>query len=483
VLASSDLARQLTLSGLARTSKGLLKRGLRAAVRSSARATGGIDASHFGLERNAAGELSLSGVSLPRLTEQFGSPLQVVNAARVRQNARRFVSAASPDCDVFYSFKTNPVPGVISMLQGEGMGAEVISHYELWLARRLGFAPERIVYNGPVKSEASVRDAIASGILLLNVNHREELKLVVRIARELQRRPRVGVRIVVGGGWSGQFGTPVADGLALRVFEEALASDALDVVGLHAHRGGMLRAETDVVSFVDQTLAFSDELRSHLRLDLQLLNLGGSLASPSVRGLSERELRYNRTFAREIPAPRPDDSLSIERHVALIRERVAAHYARVGVPAPRILLEPGRSVTSDAQMLLARVQSLKADGDREFAILDAGINLAESCRSEYHQLFVASPSAGRTQVYAVAGPICTPADTLYWGVRLPELHSGACLSIMDAGAYFVPFSTSFSYPRPAIVTVDDGVATLLRRAETFEDMVSLDAPNRGGVAR
>jgi diaminopimelate decarboxylase len=134
-------------------------------------------------------------------------------------------------------------------------------------------------------------------------------------------------------------------------------------------------------------------------------------------------------------------------------------------------------------MLLARVQSLKADGDREFAILDAGINLAESCRSEYHQLLVASPSKGRTRVYAIAGPICTPADTLYWGARLPELHSGDCLSIMDAGAYFVPFSTAFSYARPAIVSIDDGAPTLLRRAETFEDMVSLDAHERGGVGR
>jgi diaminopimelate decarboxylase len=263
--------------------------------------------------------------------------------------------------------------------------------------------------------------------------------------------------------------------MARRVFEEARSSGVLDVVGLHAHRGGMLRAEADVTAFVDQALAFVDELREQLGLELTLLNLGGSLASPSVRGLSDKELRYNRTFGRDIPAPQPQGVLGIERHVALISERVAGHFANQGRPAPRVLLEPGRSVTSDAQILVTQVQSLKADGDRLYAILDAGINLAESCRSEFHQLFVASPSDARPELlHALAGPICTPGDTIHWGVRLPRLEAGDLLLVMDAGAYFVPFSTAFSFPRPAIVTVDDGRTQLLRRAETFEDLLAFD---------
>ena len=329
--------------------------------------------------------------------------------------------------------------------------------------------------NGPVKSEVSLREAIESRILLLNVNHREELEPLIRIARELRIRPRVGVRVTVGQGWSGQFGTPVADGLARRVFEEARASDALDVVGLHAHRGGMLRSEAEVTGFVDETLRFADELRGQLGLKLELLNLGGSLASPSVRGLSSRELRENRAFGRAIVAPEPSESLSIEHYVSAVTERVVAHYERVGAPVPRLLLEPGRSVTSDAQMLLTSVHSLKADGERAYAILDAGINLAESCRTEYHELYcVSRPDAAPSHVYALAGPICTPGDTLHWGARLPPLVPGDKLLIMDAGAYFVPFSTAFSFPRPAIVAVDADGVRVLRRAETFEDQLAQD---------
>jgi len=469
---------KLSVADLARASKGVVKRSLRAAFQARGSDDARLSPEHWGLEVDSGGQLSLSGQSLPALATRFGSPLHVVSAGRLRQNARRFLDAAAAarvGCDVFYSFKTNPVPGVISELRALGMGAEVISHYELWLARRLGFPPERIVYNGPVKSEASLREAIESRILLLNVNHREELAPLVKVARELGIRPRVGIRVTLGDGWSGQFGTPVAGGLALRVFQEARSSDALDVVGLHAHRGGMVRSEAEAVGFADEALSFAEELRQQLGLELELLNLGGSLASPSVRGLSGRELRDNRTFARAIPPPAPGQSLAIERYVHAISERVADHYLRVGARAPRLLLEPGRSVTSDAQMLLTTVQSLKVDGERAYAILDAGINLAESCRSEYHEILCATrPRAARSHAYALAGPICTPGDTLHWGVRLPELAPGDQLLIMDAGAYFVPFSTAFSFPRPAIIAVDGETVRVLRRAETFEDQLALD---------
>jgi diaminopimelate decarboxylase len=144
-------------------------------------------------------------------------------------------------------------------------------------------------------------------------------------------------------------------------------------------------------------------------------------------------------------------------------------------PRPRIFVEPGRAVTGDAQMLLASVLRTKADSNMTFAILDAGINLAESCRSEYHQLFSANHfDRPATSVYRIVGPICTPGDTLYWAARLPPLVPGDTVLIMDAGAYFVPFATSFSFPQPPIVMIDHGDVRLLRRGERFDDLVSYD---------
>jgi diaminopimelate decarboxylase len=120
------------------------------------------------------------------------------------------------------------------------------------------------------------------------------------------------------------------------------------------------------------------------------------------------------------------------------------------------------------------VETKRSDG-KTYAILDAGINLAESARNEYHQLFPVNRfGEPRTETYTVVGPICTPGDTLYPAIRLPELRVGDSVAIMDAGAYFVPFSTSFSFPRPAVVMIEDGNVRLLRRAERFEDLIEYD---------
>jgi diaminopimelate decarboxylase len=457
-------------------SKELLKQGLRHLV-ARAGSKPGIPPEQWGLR--ADGALSWEGVDLPRLCVSYGSPLHVVSRQRLRDNARRFLTppnGGAAGCEIFYSYKTNPVPGVLAELHSVGIGAEVISHYELWLALKLGTPPSRIVYNGPAKSEASIRQAIELGIELLNINHREEVAVVARVARELGRRPRVGVRVTLGG-WAAQFGTPVAGGEALAVYEEALGTGCLDVVALHVHRGGMMHSEGEAASYVDEVLAFADELKQRLGVRLEILDLGGSLAPRTVRGLTPRELRLNRTLLRELTAPNPNEAMSIEAYVKQVTNRVSEHYRKRGETVPRVFLEPGRSLTSDAQLLLTTVLGIKKEGEKAYVILDAGINIAESCRSEYHQILSANRhGVAPTRPYTLVGPICTPGDTLRWAVRLPELSVGDTLAIMDAGAYFVPFATSFSFPRPGIVMLEDGEVQTLRRPETFEDLASYDAP-------
>lgn len=433
---------------------------------------------HWGLAVTSAGRLALDGLDLHALGEEHGLPLHVVNAARLRDNARRFMTpppGCTGGCEVFYSYKTNPVPGVLRELHAAGVGAEVISHYELWLALQLGVPPAGIVFNGPAKSDAAIADAIDAGIELLNINHDEEIDVVAGVAARLGRRPRVGIRVTVGAGWTAQFGIPVEGGRAFAAYERAARSPHLEVVGLHVHRGGMIRSEAEVGSFVQPALAFVETLHDRLGLSLQVLNLGGSLGTPTVQSLSSRDVRFNRTFHRALPPADPAAALSIERYLALLIGRVERFYAERRRPRPRIFLEPGRAITGDAQMLLAGVVGTKRDATTTFAILNAGINLAESCRSEYHQLFsVNHAAASATETYTVVGPICTPGDTLYWAARLPPLATGDSVVIMDAGAYFVPFSTAFSFPRPPVVLVDAGVVRPLRRGERFADLIAYD---------
>jgi diaminopimelate decarboxylase len=427
----------------------------------------------------ASGELALRGVSLAALLERWGSPLFVVDLAKIRDNAAMFQhvpAGAARGCEVFYSYKTNPVEGVLRALHAAGVGAEVISPYELWLARRLGVPPERIIYNGPGKSDASIREAVELGIEIINVNHREEIARVAGIARGMRRRARVGIRATSDDGWSAQFGIPIRDGRALAAFAEADADGALEVVGLHAHRGGMIRTEGELRWFVGSMLSFAEEVEGRLGRPLEILNFGGSLGLATVAHLEPRDRKLNQALHRDLPLPAAEGVLEIRRYVEVVLELVNAHYERLQRPRPRVFVEPGRAMTGDAQLLLASVLTTKEVDHARFAVLDAGINIAESVRSEFHQVFSVNRvgSSQALRVHTLVGPICSPGDTLYASIRLPELSPGDVLAVMDAGAYFVPFSTSFSFPRPAIVGVEHGDSFLLRRRETFEDLVRND---------
>ena len=439
----------------------------------------GFEPSRWGLKEEG-GRLSLGGTSLKALVERCGSPLHVIDAQRLERNVASFLRpppGRSRACEVFYSYKTNPIPAVLQRLHQLGVGAEVISPYELWLALQQGVAPERIIYNGPASSEAVMREAITRGLALINCNHREDVGKMARVAERCQKRPSVGIRVVTKGSWSSQFGIPIEGGAALRAYAEALGSPWLRVKAIHAHLGFAIRTRGQLESFVGEVLDFVEQLYTQLGVELEMLDLGGSLCIPTVQGHEAAEKRLSRALFRGFEPPDADGALSIEAYVAGVLELCEEHFRRRGRPMPRILLEPGRAMTGNTQLLLASVLNLNGtpgDGMR-YAILDAGQNIAEAARYEYHQVFhVTRQGQPASQTYALAGPICSPGDVIFQAQRLPPLELGDTLAIMDSGAYFVPFSNAFSYPRPAIVMVDGGRDVLVRRAETFEDMVMRD---------
>jgi diaminopimelate decarboxylase len=430
------------------------------------------------LERHTTGALTLDGERLDELVRRHGSPLFVADMTRLESNASAFLRAppgARGGVEPYYSYKTNPVPAVLQRLHAAGVGAEVISEYEFWLARRLGVPGDRIVLNGPARTPQVLRSAIELGSLV-QVNHREELPLLTELSRSVGKRCRVGLRVVPSGGWGGQFGEPIGSGAALTCYRAMLATPELDVVSLHAHLGGELSSESAARAFASEILDFDGVLRRELGLCVKILDLGGSLACPTTSHYSNRELRLNRGFGTDLVPRDPGSVLDIERYVSVLVSMVEERVQLENRERPRIFVEPGRALTGNAQFLLCRVIGLKESGADGVvhAILDAGVNIAEPMRGEYHQIFLAGPARQGERDYRLVGPICTPMDTLAWSWRLPRLEVGDVLAFMDAGAYFVPFSTSFSFPQPAVVLVDGGKTLVARRAEEFEDLVRRD---------
>jgi diaminopimelate decarboxylase len=433
--------------------------------------------SQWGLTIGSDGRLAADGLALRDLVDTYGSPLHVVSAAALTRNVEAAIApfAAGRGADVFYSYKTNPVPGVLARMHRMGVGAEVISPYELWLALELGVPGDRIIYNGPAKSNASLRVAIESDVLLVNANSPGEVSAIARLASELGRTANLGVRVALPGMWAGQFGIRASSSQMLVSVRVAIDAPHVALRGLHFHRGVAIRDEQVMAAFVNDVLGFCDHVRAQTGWHPEILDLGGSLACPSVAPFPTLQFRYNRALATDLLPPDPSTCLRIGEASALAVGLVATHFSALGLEPPRVVLEPGRALTGNTQLLLTTVLDVKDDGEPWHAIVDAGINIAEPVTSEYHHLLsVSAPGDEPTRSYRLAGPICTPADVLYNNWRLPELAPGHVLAIMDTGAYCVAFSTSFSFPRPPIVLNEAGEIVVLRDGETFDDLCARD---------
>jgi len=431
----------------------------------------------WGLAVGPNGHLWSGDVDLAQLARDQGTPLHVVLGAALDRAATQALAPhrAGLGADIFYSYKTNPVPGVLDRLHRNGVGAEVISPYELWLALRLQVPPERIIYNGPAKSVESLREAIRRQIYLINANSAREAETIVQIAREEGVVANLGLRVSLRSTWGGQFGIRASSTDLADAIETCRSDPWVDLKGLHVHRGKTIRDLPTWESYLGDILTCCDDVRRRTGWHPAVLDVGGSLACPTVDSLPRIEHRFNRAYGTDLLPPDPGACLAIDAASARAAEIVGRHFEAAELAPPQLVQEPGRALTSDTQFLLTSVVDVKLDGAIPYAVLDAGINVAEPVPNEYHQLFSASaPAAPVARSYRLAGPICTPADVLYNNWRLPELDVGHVLAIMDSGAYFVPFSTTFSFPTAPVVVQDGGVIMPARRRQSFDDLVSQD---------
>ena len=425
------------------------------------------------------GHLVIGDCDTLELAQRFGTPLQVVDRSRLRKNFDLFAAGFKdfyPRVEIGYSYKTNPLPGVLRSLHEFGAWAEVISHFELWLALELGVAPGKIVFNGPGKTLAGLELAVALGVSMINVDSVEEIESIRYLAEKHGRRQRVGVRIITSVGWSSQFGLSIQSGAALRAFERICASpEHIEPAGLHLHLGTGIRDIAMYVQAVREVLRFADVLRRTLGIEIQTLDLGGGFGVPTVRPFSAWDMRLmdNGHCPRVTDVSRVP---SIEHYGRAIGQLVAQHYPPSDKNAPLLFFEPGRALTSSAQTLLLRVLAIKPGiGGRLVAICDGGKNIALPLGYEYHEIFAAADAEGKAEMtYDLFGPLCHPGDVLMKGKRLPRLIVGDVIAVMDAGAYFIPNQMNFSNPRPAAVMVNRGEAAVIRSREAFEDIVAHD---------
>jgi diaminopimelate decarboxylase len=409
--------------------------------------------SEAGLAREGR-SLRLSGVALTEVADRVGTPAFVYNAESIRDRYRSLDSAlARIPHRICFAVKANSNLAVLRILEELGAGADIVSSGELARALAAGFSPERIVFSGVGKTGDELRSAIKAGIGHLNVESREELELLGRIAQDGQTQVKVGIRVnpgvttdthpYISTGRSGiKFG--LATDQVVPAAEYIMRHPRLELTTLAMHLGSQLVDTEPFLEGISRLIELIERLRRAGVSTLRVIDIGGGLG---IRYAEERSID-------------PD-------------EFAAAVVPRLASTGLTVYLEPGRFLVGSAGVLLTRVLYRKHSGGKEFVVVDAGMNdlVRPSHYQAYHEI-VELEERGRPAGRAdVVGPVCETGDFLALDRMLPGLAAGDGLAVLGAGAYgFVMASNYNSRPRPPEVMVDGGKWWIARPRESIDDL-------------
>ncbi|MFI5255778.1 MAG: diaminopimelate decarboxylase [Gemmatimonadales bacterium] len=404
------------------------------------------------------GALVCDGVSLDEIATAVGTPAYVYSAATVRDRYARLNSAlAVLPHRVHYTLKANSNAAILRLVRELGAGADVVSGGELFRARQAGFAGSDIIFGGVGKTERELCEALAAGVMLINVESDAEIRLLDRLAGELGVVASVGLRVnpevtvdsshryIKTGEKGAKFGIPFDE--VLTVARVAAALPHTRLVGLDMHIGSQIFRLDPYIDGVERLTALLDELRASGVDTIRFLDIGGGL------GVSYDD----------------EESPDLQRFARALVPRVRA----TGLT---LLMEPGRFVVGNSGVLLTRVLYRKHSGGRDFLITDAGMTelLRPSHYDAYHRIEPVAPPTGRMKA-DVVGPVCESGDFLALDREMAEVNPGDLLAVFDVGAYgYVMASNYNTRPRGVEVLVDADRYAVVTARERYEDLVRLE---------
>jgi diaminopimelate decarboxylase len=409
-----------------------------------------------------ADELSCEGVTLGRVASAVGTPTYVYSRATLLRHLRVFHEAFGPRPHlVCFSTKASSNLSVLRTLREGGAGFDVVSGGELFRVLRAGADPLRIVFSGVGKRPDEIREALQAGILMLNVESHGELLEVERVAAALGTRARIALRVnpevdarthpyIATGLKHHKFGIPLAE--ARDEYRFAASQPHLDVCGLDCHIGSQLTTVAPISDAVERVLELHRELRA-ASFDIRYLDVGGGLG-----------IRYD--------TEQPPEPAEYAAAVVTVMERVAEE-------GLTIICEPGRSIVGNAGVLLTRVLYVKRAGGKTFVVVDAAMNdlIRPAFYGAFHEIRPVVRRAVPPIRADVVGPVCESGDFLARDRELAEPAPGDLLAVMSAGAYGFTMASNYnSRPRAAEIMCSGGDFEVVRRRETYEDLIRGEEP-------
>jgi diaminopimelate decarboxylase len=382
------------------------------------------------------------------LAVRFGTPLYVMDGARLAAEAQAFAAAWGPDVTVAYSMKANPLLGITARLHRAGCWAEVASGFEYRSARRAGVPGRQIIFNGPLKRSGEMRRALAEGATVI-ADGVEEVRELARLVDAAAPGARVGLRVQPPDRQGAdRFGLPAR---AVPAAARLLASAGLPVSGLHTHLGayqlGPLPPSGPPVHGV--TVEYPLPVERFARAAAALRE-----AADRIGGVDWLDLGGGWPSAARLTG-----------HLEAVR-------AALGPDPPALIVEPGRALVRDAGWLLVRVVARRG---RHAAVVDAGVTQVPCVLWKRSPVHAADPRPGEERPTDLFGPLCLQHDAIARQVALGPLRVGDMVWIGQTGAYAMAQASPFIHLRPGAVMIEGGRATILREPESDDEALGAQA--------
>jgi diaminopimelate decarboxylase len=411
--------------------------------------------------------------AVPELARHYGTPLYIFDRATIGNACKRYVQAfheyyhASP-VHIIYASKAYLSPLIARLMAEQGMGLDVVSGGELTLAQHVDFPMQRVSFHGNNKSADELRLALKLGVGRIVLDNWSELERLTLLARESGHRPRVLLRVAPDvdtdthrylqtGHAASKFGFPLSNGEARSALLRILNEGVLQLLGLHAHSGTMLRETRPYIECLQRLLTLARDVYQKTGWWPQEISPGGGWAidepgQPSTPGIEVLARALQSTMAQELVSG--EDNL----------------------PVPDLIVEPGRSIIGRAGVAIYRIGARKpTPGGVTYLFVDGG--MADNIRpalygARYTAFSVERADAPVGEKVCISGRYCESGDVLIDDVTLPVMYENELLALPCAGAYCLSMASNYNLvPRPAVLLIDEHNVQIMERRETFDDLL------------
>ena len=426
---------------------------------------------------DSAGQLEIGGCDVVELVCRFGTPLVIYDEKTISDQCRRYQEAFrehTADFEVIYASKALSALAVDELVREEGLSIDVSSGGEYYIALKAGFSADRIFFHGNNKTREELALALNGGVGFVVVDSFQELSLLAELLEERGTTQKILLRVTPGieahthsfiqtGQIDSKFGFGLVDGVAMEAIWLSLESPHLELVGLHAHIGSQIFQLDAFRKAIEILVELIRQAHERFGFSCRYLNVGGGLG-----------IRYTEA---DMPS-------SIGEYVTVKVEGVREEMARFGLPMPRVLIEPGRSIVGKAGITAYRVGTIKeVPGIRTYVSVDGGMsdNIRPMLYDAQYEVMIANKAdAPADTVVTVAGKHCESGDVLVKDAVIAGPEVGDILVTPATGAYCFAMASNYNGSlRPAVVLVGEGEARVIVERESYQDLVAKHRPLRG----